>query len=88
MTLITQFDYEASGTTDSGEPVSRSRQMQMHQEINPDDYLDDGMLYSEALQTAMTDFWSFGVEKAGHHGLSDITVSIRNLTDLSNHDGE
>ena len=88
MTLIIKFDYEASGTTDSGKPVSKSGQMEMREEVDPEDYLDDGMLYSKALEAVMTHFWSFGVEKAGHHGLSDVTVSIRGLTDLTDDEGE
>lgn len=88
MTLTVEFEYEACGKTDSGEPVSRSGRMQLHRKMESDDYIDDGMLYSEALQGAMDDFWTFGVEKADHHGVSDVTISIRNLNDLTNYEVE
>ena len=84
MRLSVRFDYEASGKTDSGETVSRSGQTQMDRQMDPDDYLDDGMLYAGALQNAMQHFWTFSVEKANHLGLSEVTISIRNLTDLTN----
>ena len=84
-TLSIAFDYEAFAQTDDGQNVKRNGTIQFDREMESDDYLDldDGMLYSEAMQTAMSDFWTFAVEKAGHRGLSDVTVSISNLVDVN-----
>ncbi len=89
-TVECEFEYEVSGKIESGETVSRSGQMKaMRRDAELED-VEPEMLYSEAIQAAFQDFWYFEMNKNGHSYSfpADLTISIRNLTDLTDYGDE
>jgi hypothetical protein len=89
-TVECEFEYEVSGKIESGKIVSRSLQMKIAlQNVELED-VEPEMLYSEAVQAAFQDFWYFEMNKKGNSYSfpSDLTISIRNLTDLTDYGAE
>jgi hypothetical protein len=73
------FQYEAQGKTPDGKSVSQSGEMKLTRQLEADQYDDDGIIFGEALQSAMEDFYIFEFEKQGHSEVSEVTISIKNL---------
>jgi hypothetical protein len=86
-----EFEYEISGKVDSGKTISRSGRMKIGREMEDmEDYAEPEMLYSEAVQAAIRDFWYFELSEHGgsYTFPTDFTVSIRNLTDVTDYGDE
>ena len=77
-----EFEFEISGKTDSGEMISKSGRSQIQSDVDPED-MDERTIVSEAIQSAFDHFWTFEIEKGGHHNLRDVTISIGNFQDLN-----
>ncbi|XCN71233.1 MAG: hypothetical protein Q3M24_13020 [Candidatus Electrothrix aestuarii] len=90
MTVKCKFEYEVSGKIESGETVSRSGETELVRSMDIEDDVEPEMLYSEAVQAALQDFWYFELSKNGQSYTfpDDLTVSIRNLTDLTDYGDE
>jgi hypothetical protein len=90
VTVECEFEYEVSGKIESGEIVSRSGQMKAAcRDVELED-VEPEMLYSEAVQAAFQHFWYFEMSKNGHSYSfpADLSISIRNLTDLTDYGAE
>ena len=74
------IDYEAKCLTQGGHKVSSSGFIEHSEWINYRyDYADDLSTFSKAYQLALEHFYIFAVEHQGYFGLSQVTITIKNL---------
>ena len=50
----------------------------MTMEVTPG-YTDDGMVFGEALNSVMNHFYEFELTKKDHTGVSEVTITIKNI---------
>lgn len=73
-----RFEYEATGRTQDGTLVEGEGRIESSHVIDGE-YYDDGLAFAEAVQSVADHFYIFQVEKAGHWGLSEVTIHISKL---------
>lgn len=76
--LNVKYTYEIEAVTEADEQLTSVGQAETGYDL--EEYMDDGLLFSGAAEAAISDFYSFEVEKAGHSGLKEITVTIKNMS--------
>ena len=73
-----RFEYTANGKTQDGTLVESEGRVESSHVIDGE-YYDDGLAYAEAVKAVADHLYIFEVEKAGHWGLSEVTVHISKL---------
>lgn len=77
--FVVNFEYEATGKTPDNTIVRSLGESKISKTIDADDYIDDGIVFAEALRFVMNDFYSFEFEKKGYTEVSEVTITIKNL---------
>lgn len=80
MRLTYTYDYTITATTDTNENLHDEGHTKASRDHDTDAYVDQGLLLAEAYQGTVDHFWTSVVERGGHTELSDLTITIRNLT--------
>lgn len=77
--LPLDFDFTVTGVTTSGKTVTEEGQAMSNLELESfDDYVDDGMYFAAAVDSALFHFYTMRIEKGGHE-LAEVTVTVKNL---------